>query len=163
MKPFTIFDSPDDLDTEFKYLVHKAKDAAQHAYAPYSKFLVGAAVLMDDGNVLTGMNLENAAYPSCMCAERVVLYQAAALHPEKKILKLAVVAKRKSAKDLLPATSCGSCRQVMLEFEMKQQSPIQVVMQDQDHKWVVAASAEALLPFGFTKFNLDHTYDPSYH
>jgi cytidine deaminase len=163
MNPFTICDSPDNLDTESVYLVHKARDAAQHAYAPYSKFLVGAAILLDDGKVLTGMNHENAAYPSCMCAERVVLYQAAALYPEKKIMKLAVVARRKNSKDLLPATSCGSCRQVMLEFEVRQQSPIQVVMQDQNHKWVVAASAECLLPFGFTKFNLDHTHDPSYH
>jgi cytidine deaminase len=161
MKPFTIFDSLDNLDSESKYLVHKAKEAANHAYAPYSKFLVGAAVLLEDGKVITGTNHENAAYPSGMCAERTVLFTAASLHPELKIMKLAVTAKRKHGKDLLPATSCGPCRQVMLEFETRQQSSIQVVMQDQDHKWVLASSASSLLPFGFTKLNLEHTHDPS--
>jgi cytidine deaminase len=162
MDPFTIFNNIDDLDSESKYLAHKAKEAASHAYAPYSKFLVGAAALLDDGKVITGTNQENAAYPAGMCAERVVLFAASCLHPEHKIVKVAVVAKRKNAKELLPATSCGSCRQVLLEFETRQQTPIQIVMQDQNHKWIVAASAESLLPFGFTKVNLEHTHDPSY-
>jgi len=162
MKAFEIFDSIDELDSESKYLAHKAKEAASHAYAPYSKFLVGAAVLLEDGKVITGTNQENAAYPSGMCAERVVMYAIASQYSDQKIVKLAVVAKRKNAKELFPATSCGACRQVMLEFEVRQQSPIQVVMQDQNHKWVVASSAESLLPFGFTKVNLEHTHDPSY-
>src|SRR6476620_4739204 len=129
MENFVIVDHLEDLDLESKYLTHKAKDAATHAYAPYSKFLVGAAVLLEDGTIVTGTNQENAAYPSGMCAERVALYSASAQFPEKTITKISVVAKRKAAKDRLPATSCGQCRQVMLEYEQRQDKPIQVVMQ----------------------------------
>src|SRR6476661_4069788 len=102
MDEFTIIKELDDLDLESKYLIHKAKDATAHAYAPYSKFLVGAALLLDDGTVITGTNQENAAYPSGMCAERVALYAAVSTHPDKPIKKIAVVAKRKGAKEMLP-------------------------------------------------------------
>jgi cytidine deaminase len=156
-KNFTLVDHLEDLDSESKYLTHKAKDAASHAYAPYSKFLVGAAVLLEDGTIVTGTNQENAAYPSGMCAERVALYAAAAFHPEKKITKMAVIAKRKGGKDLLPATSCGPCRQVMLEFEQRQDKHIEIIMQNMDHHWVKAPSAESLLPFCFTKASLEQT------
>lgn len=156
MKNFTIVDHLEDLDAESKYLTHKAKDAATHAYAPYSKFLVGAAVLLEDGNIVTGTNQENAAYPSGMCAERVALYAVASQHPEKKILKISVVAKRKGGKEILPATPCGPCRQVMLEFEQRQEKAIEVVMQNQEHRWVKAPSAESLLPFCFSKVSLEH-------
>src|SRR4051812_14969692 len=103
MSEFTINDHLEDLDLESKYLVHKAKDATAHAYAPYSRFLVGAAVLLDDGTVVTGTNQENAAYPSGMCAERTALFSAISQFPDKVISKIAVVAKRKSGKDLVPA------------------------------------------------------------
>lgn len=156
MKDFVVVEHLEDLDAESKYLAHKAKDAANHAYAPYSKFLVGAAILLDDGTVVTGTNQENAAYPSGMCAERVALYAAIAQHPESKIVKIAVVAKRKTAKELLPATSCGSCRQAMLEFEVHQHRPMEIIMYDQEHHWVKAPSAASLLPFAFTKDHLEH-------
>jgi cytidine deaminase len=156
MKNFIVVDHLEDLDSESKYLTHKAKDAATHAYAPYSKFLVGAAVLLDDGTIVTGTNQENAAYPSGMCAERVALFAAVAQHPDKTISKIAVVAKRKGAKEVLPATSCGPCRQVMLEFEQRQDKPIEIIMQNMDHHWVKAPSAESLLPFCFTKASLEH-------
>jgi len=156
MDPFVVVNHLEDLDLESKYLAHKAKDAANHAYAPYSKFQVGAAVLLEDGTIVTGTNQENAAYPSGMCAERVALYSTIAQHPEGMITKIAIVARRKGGKELLPATSCGPCRQVMLEFEARQSSAIEVIMQNQDHQWVKAASAESLLPFGFTKTSLEH-------
>jgi len=156
MEDFILADHLDDLDLESKYLIHKAKDAANHAYAPYSKFLVGAAVLLQDGSIVTGTNQENAAYPSGMCAERVALYAAAAQHPEATISKIAVVARRKTVKELLPATSCGSCRQVMLEFEERQKKSIEVLMLNQEHKWVKAASVRSLLPFCFTHTSLEH-------
>jgi cytidine deaminase len=156
MNNFTIVDQLDDLDLESKYLIHKAKDATNHAYAPYSKFLVGAAVLLEDGTVVTGTNQENAAYPSGMCAERVALFSAISQFPEAKISKIAVVAKKKGGKELLPATSCGPCRQVMVEFEMRQHKSFEVLMLNQDHQWVKASSAMALLPFCFTGASLDH-------
>jgi len=155
MKEFTRIEHLDDLDTESKYLVHKAKEATSHAYAPYSKFLVGAAVLLVDGTVITGVNQENAAYPSGMCAERVAVFTAASLHPDTEIKKIAVVARKKSSKELTPATCCGSCRQVLLEMENKQQKPIEIIMQNHDHSWIKAISAAALLPFGFTRANLE--------
>jgi cytidine deaminase len=156
MNDFTLADHLEALDLESKYLVHKAKDAVAHAYAPYSRFLVGAAVLLKDGQVVTGTNQENAAYPSGMCAERVALFSAVSQFPDLVISKIAVVARKKSGKELVPATSCGPCRQVLLEFETRQESPIEVVMLNQEHQWVKAASARSLLPFCFTGQNLDH-------
>lgn len=156
MSDFTTFSQLDELDLESKYLIHQAKDATAHAYAPYSRFLVGSAILFEDGTVVTGTNQENAAYPSGMCAERVALFSAISQYPDKKIIKMAVVAKRKNAKELLPATSCGPCRQVMLEFEMRQGQAFEVVMLSQDHHWIKSTSAKALLPFSFTSESLDH-------
>jgi cytidine deaminase len=155
MKSIEYFNHLEDLDSESKYLAHKAKEAAAHAYAPYSKFCVGAALILDDGSIVLGANQENAAYPLCMCAERVALYAAASLHPEKKIMKLAVVAHKKNHKDLTPATCCGSCRQVLVEFEARQSKSIELIMLGQDQKWIKTPSASALLPFSFTKESLD--------
>lgn len=155
MKSIEYFNHLEDLDSESKYLAHKAKEAAAHAYAPYSKFCVGAALILDDGSLVSGANQENAAYPLCMCAERVAVYAAASQHPEKKIMKLAVVAHKKNHKDLTAATCCGSCRQVLVEFEIRQNKPIELIMLGQDQKWIKAPSASSLLPFSFTKESLD--------
>lgn len=154
MKGIQTFEHIDDLDAESKYLVHKAKDAAHQAYAPYSKFHVGTAILLDDDTLVTGANHENASYPLCMCAERVALYAAVSVNPHKIIKKLAVVAHKKNQKDLLAATSCGACRQVMCEFESKQKKPIQIVMLTKESNWVVFPSASYLLPYSFNQENL---------
>lgn len=143
------FEHLEDLDQESKYLVHKAKEATTHAYAPYSKFLVGAALMLDDGTVIHGANQENAAYPLCMCAERIALYNAATLHPDRKIKKLAVVAHKKNHKELSPASCCGACRQVLLEFETRQGAPIETIQLVGNHQWIIATGAD-LLTFGFT-------------
>jgi cytidine deaminase len=156
MKSFEYFNHLEDLDAESKYLAHKAKEAAAHAYAPYSKFCVGAALILDDGSIVSGANQENAAYPLCMCAERVALFTASAMHPEKKIIKLAVVAHKKNHKDLTQATCCGSCRQVLVEFEIRQNKPIELIMLGPDKKWIKAPSAALLLPVSFSKESLDN-------
>jgi cytidine deaminase len=158
MNEFILLPNFDDLDQESKYLAHKAKEACNHAHAPYSKFTVGAALILEDGTLITGANYENAAYPSGMCAERVALYAASAQHPDKRIMKVVVVAKRKNAKELTPATSCGPCRQVLVEFEATQKKPIEVVMQGDNNIWIKAPTAASLLPFCFTKNNLDTTH-----
>jgi len=155
MKEFEIFHDIEELDSESKYLIHKAKEAAHIAYAPYSKFHVGAAIILDDGTLVTGSNQENASYPLCVCAERVVLYTAATQHPNKRIMKMAVVAHRKNHKELSPATSCGACRQVMSEFEERQNKPIEVIMLKAKNEWLKCASAESLLPFVFKRNNLN--------
>ena len=155
MKEFTTYDHIEDLDSESKYLVHKAKEATAHSYSPYSKFCVGSAIILEDGTLITGANQENASYPLCMCAERVALYAAAAQFPGKRIKKLAVVAHKKNHKELSPAASCGACRQVMLEFEQRQQKPIEVIMLGPGEKWIRCASALSLLPFGFDGKSLE--------
>jgi cytidine deaminase len=153
MKDIKVFTSLEALDAESKYLVHKAKEATQHAYAPYSKFHVGAALLLEDGTMVSGANQENASYPLCMCAERVALYAAASQHPGKVIKKLAVVAHKKNHKELSNASSCGACRQVIREYEERQGEPIQVVM-FHDDKWMVCSSVTALLPYSFHSASL---------
>ncbi|SKC45065.1 cytidine deaminase [Ohtaekwangia koreensis] len=154
MKEFIIVNQLSDLDDHSKELVLKAKEALAHAYAPYSNFMVGAAALLDDGSIITGMNQENAAYPSGLCAERVALFSAYSLYPNVTILKVAVTAQRRGESELTPATCCGECRQVLLEFENRQKTPIEIIMQSQQHQWIKAPSALSLLPFGFTSASL---------
>jgi cytidine deaminase len=154
MKSITSFDQIDDLDSESKYLVHKAKEAAQHAYAPYSKFFVGAALILDDGAVITGCNQENASYPLCMCAERVALFTAASQSPGRHIKKIAIAAHKKNHKELVQAPPCGACRQVLIEMEQRQKENIQVVMLGSGEKWMVCPSASILLPHDFNMKSL---------
>lgn len=144
----------DDLDSESKYLIHKAKEATANSYAPYSRFHVGTALILEDDTIVIGSNQENASYPLCMCAERVALYTAANQFPGKKIKKLAVVAHKKNHKELVAATSCGACAQVMLEFEHRQKTPIAVVMLNSEMQWLVCSSVTELLPLAFTPNNL---------
>lgn len=154
MSNFIILKNDRDLDEESKRLMEKAHDALQHAYAPYSNFRVATAILLQDGVVVTGTNQENAAYPSGMCAERVALFTAASQHPGKKIKKLFVIARLGDQPGLAPATSCGPCRQVMLEFEQRQLEPFEIIMQNQERQWVRAPSAASLLPFCFSNESL---------
>jgi cytidine deaminase len=154
MERFEHFATLDELDAESKYLVHKAKDVLNRAYAPYSKFQVAAAVLLDDGEIVLGTNQENAAYPSGLCAERLAVFAANSQHPTKKIKKVVIVARKKNHKELSPAASCGACRQVLLEAEMRQEGDFKVVMLIGENNWLVAPSASSLLPFSFTNKNL---------
>lgn len=156
MQAFQYFKSIDELDAESKYLAHKAKEVLGNAYAPYSKFHVASAVLLEDGTIVTGTNQENAAYPSGLCAERVAVFAANSHYPEKKIKKVVIVARKKNHKELSPAASCGACRQVLLEAETRQEKSFQVIMLTQDNEWVITPSAASLLPFAFTKDNLGH-------
>jgi cytidine deaminase len=154
MNDFTLVKSINELDEESQRLIQIAKDALPNAYAPYSNFHVATAILLTDGTVVTGTNQENAAYPSGMCAERVALFTVASQYPGKEIKKLLVLARLSNQSELSPATSCGPCRQVMLEFEQRQQRPFEVIMQNQQHLWVKARSAESLLPFCFSNESL---------
>lgn len=154
MKGLTFYDHLEDLDQESKYLVHKAKEATQYCHAPYSKFYVGAALLLEDNTLVTGSNQENASYPLCMCAERVALYAAASQYPGKVIKKMAVVAHKKNHKELTSATSCGACRQVLLEFESRQKEEIEVVMLGQDGKWIKCSGGSVLMPLSFNSSHL---------
>ena len=158
MEQVETFQHLDDLDAESKYVVHKAKEAASHAYAPYSRILIGAAILLENGTLITGTNIENAAHPSGMCAERVALYAATVLHAKSDIQRIAVVGKKKSGKELIPTVICGSCRQALLEYEALQKKSIPLVMFYEENKWIVSPSVKSLLPFSHSQVNLGHGF-----
>ncbi|MGZ4091056.1 MAG: cytidine deaminase, partial [Bacteroidia bacterium] len=116
---FIVYDSIEDLDNSDKELLERAKEATLSAYAPYSNFYVGAAVLLENGSIVTGTNQENAAYPSGLCAERVAVFSASSLYPNTKIKAIAVSARTKNKKLIMPLSPCGACRQSMCEYEVK--------------------------------------------
>ncbi|MBL3656457.1 cytidine deaminase [Fulvivirga sediminis] len=143
-----------DLNEQYKKLIKKAQEACDTSYSPYSKFKVGAAILLDNGEILTGSNQENSCYPAGLCAERVVLFFAGANYSNHIIKQIAITAKRWNDDQFLPISPCGGCRQVLLETEVKQESPIKVILQSPENQWIVTNSSEVLLPFGFNKHSL---------
>lgn len=153
-KLYESFESFSDIDTETQQLIQKAEEALSLSYSPYSGFTVGAAALLENGEIIKGANQENASYPAGLCAERVVLFQIGAIDPNTLIKSLAVVAKRKDEETFRGAGPCGMCRQVMLEFEHKQKTPIRIIFRDQDGGWIKTNSVATLMPFAFGKENL---------
>jgi cytidine deaminase len=147
----TIFDSIEELPTIVKGLMNKAIEAKQNAYAPYSKFKVGAAMLMEDGTIITGNNQENAAYPSGMCAERVAIWKVSSDFPNKKILKLAISASSSSQILKEPVAPCGACRQTLSEYEIKQKDKIEVYFMGEVGEIIKTESVLDLLPIAFDK------------
>jgi cytidine deaminase len=151
---FELYNSLEELSQQDQELMLCARNACSTAYAPYSSFRVGAALLLADGQVVSGSNQENAAYPSGLCAERVAFFSCAVLHPDKRILKAAVTATRAESGLFLMASPCGSCRQVMLEYEHKQQQPIEIILQWGDQQFIKVGSIAGLLPFSFNMDSL---------
>ncbi len=135
-------------------LWNAAMDACSNAYAPYSGFKVGAALLLDDGTIIKGSNQENAAYPSGLCAERVAFFNAGANYPEKKIVAVAITAVLKNHKHSHPVSPCGDCRQVMAEFEHRYGNPIRIIMMTEKNQYVILKSVKELLPFLFSSDSL---------
>lgn len=133
-----------------KDLLEKAEIAAQKAYAPYSKFQVGCAILLENKEIIYGNNQENAAYPSGICAERVAIFAASANHPKVKIQAIAIRAFAENFTVDYPITPCGACRQVLLEYQILQkEQPIPVYMQGESGNILVLNDVRDLLPFGF--------------
>ena len=124
--------------------------ARKKAYAPYSDFYVGAALLLSNGEVISGSNQENAAYPSGLCAERTAIYYASAKYPEAHMLGMAISAKAKDRLTTTPIPPCGSCRQAIAEYEIKQRKAIPLYFMGESGKVMKSASLENLLPFLFT-------------
>ncbi|MEH0158497.1 cytidine deaminase [Limibacter armeniacum] len=142
------YENLNELPSSFQKLVRRAEEASSLAYAPYSKFNVGAAMLLEDGEIVVASNQENAAYPSGMCAERSAVYWIGGNRPGKKIEMIAVVA-RPDNKDFVAVSPCGSCRQALLEYEYKQGEPIRMIMQTEGGAYLVADSMKSLLPVTF--------------
>ena len=144
----------DELEISIVNLIEAAKKAALSAYAPYSNFQVGAALLLDTGEVIIGNNQENACFPAGLCAERVAFFAAKSQSPTSEILKVAIVAKPRSEDNFKMATPCGSCRQVMSEYENNQQHKIEIFLPHSDGSVYAAESLDTFLPFKFSNTDL---------
>jgi cytidine deaminase len=141
----------EDLSQSEQEMVRRAREVSERAYAPYSKFKVGAAAILENGEVILGSNQENIAFPSGLCAERVALFAAGANYPEIKVESLVIVAKGELLKPGAVLSPCGSCRQVMCETENRQEKPFRVVLVSEDGVVTVFNSASDLLPLTFGK------------
>jgi cytidine deaminase len=150
----TVYKSMEDLPKEDLELLKLAKKAVKSAYAPYSQFFVGAAILLENGKISIGNNQENAAYPSGLCAERVAIFHASAKYPNIPIKKIAVSVASKTQIINEPVSPCGGCRQVISEYEMKYDSPISIIMSGETGQIYVSDSIENLLPIMFNKKHL---------
>jgi len=142
-------DHYDGLSSTEQQLVLSAQEAMHRAYAPYSKFKVGAALLLSDGSVVKGSNQENMAYPSGLCAERVALFHAGSNFPEKDVECIVITAEGSLLHPTGIVSPCGACRQVMLETQRRQAKPFRVVLVGQKGDVVAFNSAEDLLPLAF--------------
>lgn len=139
----------DALNPTEKKLFDAAKEIRDKAHAPYSHFNVGCAILLDNGEIVTGSNQENAAYPSGLCAERTTIFWTAANHPDTKIKKLFVIGAPKDAVSSTPIPPCGACRQSILEYEAKQKEGIEIYFASLDGEILKTKSIRDLLPFSF--------------
>lgn len=142
------YNSIDELNATDKDLAQAAISATASAYAPYSKFNVGAAVLFDDGEIVKGSNQENAAYPSGICAERTALFYASASRPNKAMAALAIAASHQGELLETPVTPCGACRQVMAQYQLKSGIPMRILLVGAHKIWEFE-KVDDLLPFIF--------------
>ena len=148
---FQVYEGLQELPIDVVQLFNKAIDARTKAYAPYSNFNVGTAILLDNGEIVTGSNQENVSYPSGLCAERTAIYYAGAQYPESKILKMAITAASNNHKTTNPIPPCGACRQAIAEYEVKQDLPIQIYFMGEIGKIMKSNSLSNLLPLLFDK------------
>ena len=145
----SVFESFGELSEEGRKLMRAAIEARKNAYAPYSNFYVGAAVLLENGEVVIGSNQENASYPSGLCAERVAVFQAGAKYPEVVIKSVAISASSKKSTLTEPAAPCGNCRQSISEYEVRQGSPIELLLMGETGEVLQCSSISDILPLSF--------------
>lgn len=148
---FTIFDSIEELPQNDKNIMLQALQVRKQAYAPYSKFNVGAVLLLENSELVFGTNQENAAYPSGLCAERVAVFQAGTLYPNVKIKKLFISASPQDRELDQPIPPCGACRQAIAEYEIKQEEPIEIYFMGAKGTVYKSDSLKNLLPLLFDK------------
>lgn len=142
----------DELSATDRELVNRARQAAQRAYAPYSHFSVGAAILLSDGAIIEGSNQENAAFPSGLCAERTAAFYAHSSHPDAKFRSIAIAAIDTDGKEIAsPIAPCGACRQSLLEYEVLAGAPVKVMLIGRNEIFIIP-SVKSLLPIAFTEF-----------
>ena len=144
------FENSSELPEADQVMLAEARRITALAYAPYSGFHVGAAVLLANGMIITGNNQENAAYPSGLCAERVALFYANANYPDSKVQAIAISASKNGVLINESVKPCGSCRQALAETEVRYETPIRVILDGQD-AILVLQGVESLLPLSFSK------------
>ena len=148
---FLEYNSIDELNEDDRVLLQTAKEAAKNAYAPYSKFRVGAAVRLANGTIVIGCNQENAVYPVGLCAERVALFSAQANYPDQPIVALAISAIGSDSKITQPVPPCGSCRQAMIEAESRHKQPLRLIMQGEEGPIIISEKMEDMMPLTFAE------------
>lgn len=146
---FSVYDRLEELRPEDRELLLQARVSVNRAYAPYSQFKVGASARLQSGEIISGANQENAAYPMCQCAEQVVLGHCGASHPHDPILRFAITARSPRIHLENPVSPCGACRQILLEYEQRQQHPIELLLQGESGPIYLIPNARALLPLCF--------------
>ncbi|WP_394750941.1 cytidine deaminase [Spongiimicrobium salis] len=144
-----VYDSLEELQAEDQKLMGAAVEARKKAYAPYSDFHVGAAILLGNGEIVLGNNQENASYPSGLCAERVAIFYAGANYPGVEIKAIAISATSKNHVVEKPAAPCGNCRQAISEYEVKQKKPIPILMMGEKGPVLKCHALSDILPLAF--------------
>lgn len=148
---FGVYDSIEELPSDVHDLMLEAVAIRKTAYAPYSNFKVGVALLLENGLTVQGSNQENAAYPSGLCAERVAVFYAGSRYPSVKILKMAISAASSNSTVSTPIPPCGACRQSIAEYEIKQNTPIEIYFMGEIGAIYKSDSLKNLLPLLFDK------------
>lgn len=143
----------EELDSQKQKLINKAKEQVTKAYAPYSRFHVGAAIELENGEIFAGSNQENSAYPSGLCAERVAMFYANAQYPNVAVKTLAIAAFTNGNFLEYPVTPCGSCRQVLLESEQRFEKDITILLYGTKEIFMID-NVKQLLPLCFEKSSL---------
>lgn len=151
---FEEFEDVKDLPPEDQDLVKAARQSVSKAYAPYSRFQVGAAVSLENGIIMRGNNQENASYPIGLCAERVAIFAAGANYPGVKIKAIAVTALSDQFLIDKPITPCGACRQAIAEYEHRYHGPIRLILVGETGKVLVSDTIRQFLPYQFTADDL---------
>lgn len=144
-----VYESAQELEQQDQKLLNVAVKARKRAYSPYSKFNVGAAILLENGEIFSGNNQENASYPSGLCAERVAIFYASAKYPGITIKAIAISATSENYVVNKPAAPCGNCRQSISEYEIKQNAPISIVMSGETGQILKCSSISDILPLAF--------------
>lgn len=152
---YETFNSVKELSESDQLLCNKAEVALASSHSPYSKFKVGTAIALADGQVVLGSNQENVAYPSGLCAERVALFTIGANYPNATIKTMAITAQTEVFTIENPVTSCGACLQVMIEMEKRQKSPIEVMFYCMGGQILKVKSVKSLIPFAFVEDRLE--------
>ena len=151
---YQVYDSINELEEQDAWLLREAQKVSRFAYAPYSKFHVGAVAKLANDEIVTGTNQENASYPAGLCAERVLLASASSLYPKVSIESIAISYQSEIASSDHPIAPCGICRQSLQEYEVRSNHPIRLILGGMEGKVYIIPKASFLLPFSFTSKDL---------